>query len=164
MGREMKLSLKTALAQVLAPQLQESLVLLAAPILEVKSKVNEELEKNPVLELEDDRSEARPQEMDRFSSNTSDESGLGQGISSEQIKSPELNEQFKEYFQQGDGTMGTSNYTDEEKRQHFFDSITSEQSLQEFLREQCSTLDLNPEQRDTIELLICYIDDFGYLR
>ena len=54
MGRELKLNMKTALAQVLSPQMQESLAILASPILELRNKVNEELEKNPVLELDED--------------------------------------------------------------------------------------------------------------
>src|SRR4026208_2334698 len=39
-----------SLAQVLAPQLQQSLALLQAPTLELKALVEQELEQNPVLE------------------------------------------------------------------------------------------------------------------
>ncbi|MBT3911721.1 MAG: RNA polymerase sigma-54 factor, partial [Verrucomicrobia bacterium] len=39
-----------SLNQVLAPQLQQSLNLLQAPMLEIKAMINEELQANPVLE------------------------------------------------------------------------------------------------------------------
>jgi DNA-directed RNA polymerase specialized sigma54-like protein len=39
-----------SLAQVLAPQLQQSLALLQAPTLELKALVEQELQQNPVLE------------------------------------------------------------------------------------------------------------------
>ncbi|MBT3842007.1 MAG: RNA polymerase sigma-54 factor, partial [Verrucomicrobia bacterium] len=44
------MSQKMSLNQVLAPQLQQSLNLLQAPMLEIKAMINEELQANPVLE------------------------------------------------------------------------------------------------------------------
>ena len=44
------LSQRMALQQVLAPQLQQSLALLQAPMLELKTMVEQELQQNPVLE------------------------------------------------------------------------------------------------------------------
>src|SRR5210317_1560362 len=50
MAQGLYLSQKMALSQMLAPQLQQSLALLQAPMLELKALVNQELEQNPVLE------------------------------------------------------------------------------------------------------------------
>ncbi|MDA7512923.1 RNA polymerase sigma-54 factor, partial [Verrucomicrobia bacterium] len=50
MAQGLFLSQKMALSQMLAPQLQQSLALLQAPMLELKALVNQELEQNPVLE------------------------------------------------------------------------------------------------------------------
>ena len=44
------MSQKMSLNQVLAPQLQQSLNLLQAPMLELKAMVDQELQLNPVLE------------------------------------------------------------------------------------------------------------------
>jgi DNA-directed RNA polymerase specialized sigma54-like protein len=41
-----------SLQQVLAPQLQQSLALLQAPTLELKALVEQELQQNPVLEIQ----------------------------------------------------------------------------------------------------------------
>ena len=43
MGRELKLNMKTALAQVLSPQMQESLAILASPILELRNRFSQGL-------------------------------------------------------------------------------------------------------------------------
>lgn len=50
MAQGLFLSQKMMLSQVLAPQLQQSLLLLQAPTLELKSLVEQELQQNPVLE------------------------------------------------------------------------------------------------------------------
>ena len=50
MPQGLYLSQKMALAQVLAPQLQQSLALLQAPTLELQALVQQEMEQNPVLE------------------------------------------------------------------------------------------------------------------
>src|SRR5262245_57555094 len=50
MAQGLYLSQKMALAQVLAPQLQQSLALLQAPTLELEALIQEELQQNPLLE------------------------------------------------------------------------------------------------------------------
>lgn len=176
MGREMKLTMKTSLAQVLAPQLQESLVLLAAPILEIKSKVNAELEKNPVLEIEEeDRAPSPVPEVSPSPWGREEEAALPATTHSNEEGSSdphsfgermqdliEQNQSWKDYFQQSEGY--SPSYTSAEKRRYFFESLTTEQSLQEFLVDQVTSSNLSTLQKETLELLIGYIDDHGYLR
>src|SRR5438046_2853813 len=50
MPQGLYLSQKMALAQVLAPQLQQSLALLQAPTMELQALVRQEMEQNPLLE------------------------------------------------------------------------------------------------------------------
>ena len=50
MAHGLHLSQRMALQQVLAPQLQQSLALLQAPMLELKAMVETELQQNPVIE------------------------------------------------------------------------------------------------------------------
>ena len=50
MAQGLHLAQRLALQQVLAPQLQQSLALLQAPVLELKALVAAELAQNPVLE------------------------------------------------------------------------------------------------------------------
>lgn len=171
MGRELKLNMKTALAQVLSPQMQESLAILASPILELRNKVNEELEKNPVLELDEDApapavkgdlaDPVSDQEAPHGSVSTSSTDDYGKRMGD----LIETEEGWKDYFLQGESAAYTPSRSDNESRQYFFDSITNhEQSLQSFLLEQADSMDLPPEKREVVELLIGYIDDQGYLR
>ncbi len=179
MGRELKLTMKTALAQVIAPQLQESLVLLATPVLELKSKVNEELERNPVLEMEEGRPTAgdngagelpvgstnlTPAASTGRELNPSGEAPAAQDDFAERLQRlTEQSEGWKEYFQ-SDQRSFSSSPVDEEKRQHFFNSIPTEQSLQEYLLEQVQLLDISEEEREVVLLLVGFIDEQGYLR
>lgn len=179
MGREMKLTMKTALAQVIAPQLQESLVLLATPVLELKSKVNEELERNPVLEMEEGPSAETGRTAGASSPTTdlpSDSSGNRDFDSGPEVSGSadaygeqmerlaEQGEGWKEYFLQGDQRTHSSTTVDEEKRQFFFNSIPTEQSLQEYLLEQVDLLDITEREREALVLLVGFIDEQGYLR
>jgi RNA polymerase sigma-54 factor len=176
MGREMKLTMKTALAQVIAPQLQESLVLLATPVLELKSKVNEELERNPVLEMDEgppaetNRSEGASPAATVFPSDSSGERDFDSApeasgsADSYGDRLAEEGEGWKEYFLQGDQRTQSTNTVDEEKRQFFFNSIPTEQSLQEYLLEQVELLDITDREREVLVLLVGFIDEQGYLR
>lgn len=176
MGREMKLTMKTALAQVIAPQLQESLVLLATPVLELKSKVNEELERNPVLEMEEGPSAETGRTAGASSPTTdlpSDSSGNRDFDSGPEVSGSadaygeqmerlaEQGEGWKEYFLQGDQRTHSSTTVDEEKRQFFFNSIPTEQSLQEYLLEQVDLLDITEREREVLVLLVGFIDEQG---
>src|ERR1051325_4892217 len=49
-GQGMHQSQNLSLQQVLAPQLQQSLLILQAPLLELRNLVQQEMETNPVLE------------------------------------------------------------------------------------------------------------------
>src|SRR4026208_71735 len=49
-GHGMQQSQSLALQQILAPQLQQSLLILQAPLLELRTLVQQEMETNPVLE------------------------------------------------------------------------------------------------------------------
>jgi RNA polymerase sigma-54 factor len=60
---------------------------------------------------------------------------------------------------------GTQPYTSEdaEKRQHFFDSLVSETSLQEHLMQQAEMTDLSPPAILAIQHLVGSLDDRGFL-
>src|SRR5213596_1324196 len=65
-GQGMQQTQNLALHQILSPQLQQSLLILQTPLLELRNLVQQEMETNPVLEelpdqpATDERSEAEP--------------------------------------------------------------------------------------------------------
>src|SRR4030088_2144301 len=71
-GQAMQQTQSFALHQVLSPQLQQSLLILQTPLLELRNLVQQEMQTNPVLEElpeqldRDEHSEAEPSADDNF--------------------------------------------------------------------------------------------------
>ena len=117
---------------VLAPQLRQSLKILQVPALELRNTILEELQTNPTLEelpmdgvsIEDET--AGEETADR--ENDAHELDLKEDY---QVLN-QLDEDWRDYFAQ---ESGSSSYSaqDAKRRQHFFDSIPQETSLQEYL-------------------------------
>ncbi len=129
-----------ALQQTMSPQMQQSLNILQAPLTELRQLVATELRENPALEevLPDNPAE-------------------------EPARKSELEDQWNEYYAQ---RAVSEPWTREalDKRQHFFDSQTRPQTLQEHLLEQLLTASwTKPEARIAVEI-IGNLDEQGYFR
>lgn len=129
-----------ALQQTMSPQMQQSLNILQAPLTELRQLVDAELRENPALEevLPENPAEERAQKSD-------------------------LEDQWSDYYAQ---RATAEPWTKEalEKRQHFFDSQTRPQTLQEHLLEQLLTASWpKPEARIAVEI-IGNLDEQGYFR
>ena len=137
--------------QVLAPQLQQSLHILQAAALELQNIVQQELQTNPVLE----------EEIGTFES---EEGSKDDGEFQEEFERlAKLDEEWRDYMAQN-VSYSSRNPEDEERRQFFFDSIASQETLQRHLWEQLNTADVNKSQRDAAELIIGNMDDLGFLQ
>src|ERR1700751_5636018 len=137
--------------QVLAPQLQQSLQILQAPTLELKNIVQQELQTNPVLEEEIGTLETEERSKD------------DRDFQEEFERLAKLDEEWRDYMAQN-VSYSARNLEDEERRQFFFDSIASQETLQQHLWEQLNTSDLVESQRKEAELIIGNIDDLGFLQ
>jgi RNA polymerase sigma-54 factor len=137
--------------QVLAPQLQQSLHILQAAALELQNMVQQELQTNPVLE----------EETGTFDS---EEGSKEDGEFQEEFERlAKLDEEWRDYMSQN-VSYSSRNPEDEERRQFFFDSIASQETLQRHLWEQLNTADVNKSQREAAELIIGNMDDLGFLQ
>jgi RNA polymerase sigma-54 factor len=148
-----------ALQQVLSPQLQQSLLILQTPLLELRNLVQQEMETNPVLEelpdepSPDERGEAEPSVDDNFKN--------------EFEKLASLDEEWRDYMAQSasSGADGFRRSREaEDKRQFFFDSIAVQETLQQNLLGQLNQSALNARDRKAAELIIGNIDDHGFLQ
>ncbi len=148
-----------ALQQVLSPQLQQSLLILQTPLLELRNLVQQEMETNPVLEElpedsgADERSEA--------------EASADENFRDEFEKLASLDEEWRDYMAQSassnfDGRRGSKEADD--KRQFLFDSIPVQETLQQNLIAQLNQTVLSADDRKTAELIIGNIDDDGFLQ
>jgi RNA polymerase sigma-54 factor len=136
--------------QVLAPQLQQSLQILQAPMLELRALIQSEIEANPTIEVED----AEPK--------IEDKQREAEEFDAEFDRLSKLDEEWRDYMAQN-ATYAKRNTEDEERRQFFFDSLTEEQTLQQHLLEQLRGTDLAKADMQLGELLIGNIDDVGFL-
>lgn len=178
----MQLSQGLALQQVLSPQMQQSLALLQAPILELRSLVEQEMSLNPVLE------EVPPGEGPR---SEGAENGTGEGTSAFDPAEPpkdlqfdpaterpngaavddfqarleqlaQLDQEWRDHFSQANPPLRQPEVEDE-RRQFLFDSLTQGTSLQEELAWQLQTSAVPEALRPLAELIIGNLNDEGYL-
>src|SRR5205809_186857 len=144
-----------ALQQVLSPQLQQSLLVLQTPLLELRNLVQQEMETNPVLEELPDEpgSESESSDDDNFKD--------------EFEKLASLDEEWRDYMAQSasSGADGfRSSREAKDKREFFFDSIPVQETLQQNLLGQLNQTALNASDRKAAELIIGNIDDNGSLQ
>jgi RNA polymerase sigma-54 factor len=137
--------------QVLAPQLQQSLQILQAPTLELRNIVQQEIQTNPVLE----------EEIGTFESE--DRTKEDREFQEEFERLARLDEEWRDYMAQN-VSYSSRNPEDEERRQFFFDSIATQETLQQHLLEQLNTAEVTKSQRAAAELIIGNIDELGFLQ
>lgn len=154
---------RLSLQQILAPQLQQSLHLLQVPTLELNALVHEELQQNPLLE-EVSKDEPRV-EVDAESETDAATAAAkeDQDFKREFEVLSKLDDEWREYFAQTSSFRARSP-EQEEQRQHFFDSIVQQESLQQHLLQQLHFIGVSDEERKVAEFLIGSINDDGYLR
>src|SRR3954469_19286732 len=156
---------------VLAPQLRHSLKILQVAALDLRSVIQEELQNNPTLE-------ELPMEgvsLDKPANDGEDESGgqaadasteSGGTVDHSDTKREEmdfskskefeilgkLDEDWRDHMA---NVGGSQPYTSEdaERRQHFFDSLVTETSLQEHLMQQAEMAELSPQELAAIRHL-----------
>jgi RNA polymerase sigma-54 factor len=151
---------------VLAPQLRQSLKILQAPTLELRSLVVQELQTNPTLEElpMDDVSLEQPvaESEDSGDSETEYESEDSLEFNDDFSILRKMSEDFRENMAQ---ETGEREYTSDDaaRRQHFFDSLTGTTSLQEELMEQARLAESDQGILQALEYLIGSLDNRGFL-
>ncbi|HAV14596.1 MAG TPA: RNA polymerase sigma-54 factor, partial [Opitutae bacterium] len=147
---------------VLAPQLRNSLKILQAPAVELRTSILEELQVNPLLEelpidcisVEEERDSGvddEPEADEELNFNAEDYSILDK-----------MSEDAREQFAQENSGL-THTTEDEERRDHFMNSLTQDVSLQQHLIEQAELTDCSDSEREALFYLIGSLDDNGYL-
>jgi RNA polymerase sigma-54 factor len=161
-GFSQHLSQRQSQNMVLAPQLRQSLKILQVAALDLRATIAEELENNPTLEeLPMDGVSLEKSKAEADTGNTDDQREE-MSFDREFEVLAKMGEDFNDsYAQHGD----TESYTteDAERRQHFFDSLVGERSLQDHLTEQASLAECTPAVREAIHYLIGSLDDRGFL-
>lgn len=160
---------RMSLQQILAPQLQQSLHLLQVPTLELRSLVQEELQQNPLLE-EIPKDEPTVEIESPDGETVREAEPEKEAVTAEERAEfkeefevlAKLDDEWREYFSQTN-TVRSRSPEQEEQRQHFFDSIVQQESLQQHLLQQLNFAALTEERRKVAELIVGSINDDGYL-
>ena len=163
---------------VLAPQLRQSLKILQVATMDLRSVIQEELQNNPTLEEQpmegvsiDKEQQSDGQENPGANGETTtagDTSSADQRDELDFSKSKEfeilgkLDADWRDYMGQAGGAQPYTS-EDAEKRQHFFDSLVSETSLQEHLLRQAELAEISPQGFDAMRYLVGSLDDHGFL-
>ncbi|HAB19147.1 MAG TPA: RNA polymerase sigma-54 factor, partial [Verrucomicrobiales bacterium] len=180
MSQGLHLSQRLSQQMVLSPQLQQSLALLQAPVLELKAMVEQELQQNPVLEeapaLEPDVDEREERASAASLADPTEPPPDTQFDPATEAPSSEpvdqfdadlqrvlqLDQEWRDYFSSANSPSRASP-EEEERRQFALDSMTTETSLQEELLDQVRTAEIDERQQQVAELVVGNIDDNGFL-
>jgi RNA polymerase sigma-54 factor len=156
---------------VLAPQLRQSLKILQVAALDLRSVIQEELQNNPTLEelpmegvsLDKEQSERSNEVGENGSSETPEQHEEMDFSNSKEFEIlSKLNEDWRDHMAQAGGSQPYTS-EDAEKRQHFFDSLVTETSLQEHLMQQAELADMPPKVLEAMKYLVGSLDDRGFL-
>ncbi len=168
-GFSQSLSQRQTQSLVLAPQLRQSLKILQVAAMDLRTVIQEELQANPTLEelpmdgvsLEQETSDAH--EHDNGPSNDDAAPGGDEMDFSKEFEIlTKLDQDWRDYMSNAGGSQPHTS-EDDEKRQHFFDSLVSETSLQEYLMSQAEMADVDDATIEAMRYLVGSLDDRGFL-
>lgn len=155
--------LQQKLLQKLSPQQIQLMKLLQVPTANLETRIKEELEENPALELDEDKHEDETAEIkDEFTESNEDEYEEADGSEDEYD-----NIDISEYVQEGDDEVGDyklrdDNYPEEDEGRQL--PFKTETSFYELLINQLGLLKLEEKEQTIAEQIVGSIDEDGYLR
>jgi RNA polymerase sigma-54 factor len=152
---------------VLAPQMRQSLKILQVAAMDLRNAIQEELQSNPALEeLPMEGVSLDKQRSDSAASDSSPTEDRGESMDFGKDKDLEilgkLNDDWRDHLSDTGGVRATTREEDE-RRQHFLDSLTSETSLSEHLMQQAELTDAPPPVHEAMRYIIGSLDDRGFL-
>lgn len=156
-------SLQQKLLQKLSPQQIQLMKLLQVPTANLETRIKEELEENPALELDEEKHDEGADELkDEFSENGEEDFEEKDGSEDEYD-----NLDVSEYVREGDDEVGDyklrdDNYPEEDEGRQL--PFKTETSFYEMLIDQLGLLKLEEKEQQIAEQIVGSIDEDGYLR
>ncbi|HWA27100.1 MAG TPA: RNA polymerase factor sigma-54 [Lacunisphaera sp.] len=150
---------------MLAPQMRQSLKILQVAALDLRATIQEELQANPTLEempMDDVSLEKTATSGDEKSGHDEDDPREAMDFSKDHQILERIGQDWRDHMADTGGVRQTTSEEDE-RRQHFYDSLTIETSLQQHLMSQAELADCPPAVLVALRFLIGSLDDRGYL-
>jgi RNA polymerase sigma-54 factor len=148
MKLEMRGQMRLEQQMKLAPHMIQSMEILQLPILALQERIEQELDSNPVLEME----ESRPSEQTAETTEPK-----------EQTKDDTLDEEFRDYIEQGTGGRRPEPDEPDPKLSAMQNTAAPPQSLHDYLEDQWRLVEADDPVKKAGSIIIDYIDDKGYL-
>jgi RNA polymerase sigma-54 factor len=153
----------------LAPHMIQSMEILQLPILALQERIEQELNKNPVLEIDEPSGPEETEPIER-ANQPEDVSQKDLIVNTDNNKVEDferlgsLEDDYKEYIEQG-GSFYSRRQTDEpdRKMEAIKNTVAPPASLHEHLTEQWRLIDAEEPVKKAGSMIIDYIDEKGYL-
>ena len=146
--------LQQKLLQRLSPQQIQLMKLLQVPTASLETRIKEELEENPALELEPERFEEKENSSEEF--DTAEES------TTDSYEEDSVSDYIQDDDDEADYKLRDTNYPEfSDEKEH---PIQSGTSFYDLLMDQLHLLNLNETQQVIAEQVVGSIDEDGYLR
>ncbi|MFN6286853.1 MAG: RNA polymerase factor sigma-54 [Bacteroidota bacterium] len=151
--------LQQKLLQRLSPQQIQLMKLLQVPTASLETRIKEELEENPALELEPERFEEKDNTGDEF--DTAEET-TDDATTADSYEDDSVSDYIQDDDDEADYKLRDTNYPEfSEEREH---PIRSGTSFYDLLTDQLHLLNLDNTQQTIAEQVVGSIDEDGYLR
>lgn len=151
---QLRQDLRLQQRQMLMPQQIQSMELLQLPMMELRARLDQELQENPALEMVEE-AESSPDAPDGSDDRTDSEEQFD--------KLDSMDGEWDRYFQSTSRPKRSSG-DESDVNQALANTAAPPETLQEYLIEQVRMMDLPSELRDLAEGIAYSIDDSGYLR
>jgi len=166
MALEQKLNLRLSQRLVMTPSLQQAIKLLQMSRLELQEVLNQEMVENPILEEQEETTEAERTEATRDTEEPRPPAGTEAPPAAEEKERDSFEEiDFNSYFEDYlDSAYNPRQYQEQPEEFSLENVLTRPEGLPEHLTWQLSMADASPAVREIAAYLIGNIDEDGYLR
>ncbi len=162
---------------ILAPRMIQSMEILQLPIMALQERIQQELQENPVLELKDTTEDQPPAETEDFNADAAtpgdetrdpgagelviDESGSNE-LDFDRLEA--LSRDWEDHFNEEHRPSRSGLDEEGDKKHDAMQNMASRpQSLQDYLSDQISFIDLPADQAKLVRYVITHVDDNGFL-
>ena len=157
--------------QILAPRMIQSMEILQLPIMALEERIEQEIEENPVLELQEDDPDLpdEPVEAENPDSPSDDERELvvdeAKNNEEDFERLLKMGEDFSDQFDERP-RLSRNRVAEEGDRKHdaMANMASRPQSLHDYLSDQLGYFDLEPALREMASRIIYNLDSNGYLQ
>jgi RNA polymerase sigma-54 factor len=179
MGMQMRPEMRQQM--ILAPRMIQSMEILQLPIMALQERIQQELQENPVLELQEDAreedgapaAEPEPEGFDAVPANDRDDASDPQKelviddkgdneLDFDRLEA--ISRDWEDHFNEEHRVSKNGMDEEGDKKHDAMQNMASRpQSLQDYLADQLSFLEASPPQMKLLRFLVTHIDENGYL-